>query len=154
MPLNRDVCLRDEVDDAVDDVDVEGATPPPISMGYLLPADVGLPSRISTTMSALLVILGLPSSMFFASTAPAWVLNLSMADRKPGSSDWSGGRTSISRRSFENVIITRRVSSEVLMGRRRIRAEDTADGTEDAKGIIPTGMVASRSKAIERVYVD
>jgi len=112
------------VDDAVDDVELDGPVFEMLSTVYLR-ANVGLLGRKSTSISA--SPLGFPFNMFFASSAPPWDLKRRTADRNPGSSDLSAARISASMNSLDHTTINRSVSSVVLVGRHRIR---TAEGPE------------------------
>jgi hypothetical protein len=61
--------------------------------------------------------------MFFASRAPGWDLKRRIAERNPGSSDFSGDKTSASMKSFDQTTINLKVSSVVFAGSRRMRTE-------------------------------
>lgn len=128
-PLNRDG-WRDEVADEVaeDDADV-GASP----FVYLLPF-WEFPPRISTISSASLDMLDFPSSMLLMFCAPAGVLTLTKALRKPGSSECSAGSTSTSTSSSQKTSIKRMDSFDVLRGKRLMRTE-VVEGAALLKGV-------------------
>lgn len=145
VPLNLEVCLDDVAEEAADEVAVDAPFDTLVSIGYLLFMVEGLEPSISMAISGALGEIDLPSSAFFASSAPAGVLNLTRADRVPESSGCSAGRNSISTRSFEKTSIRRSESSEVLAGRLWITAEDSGAAVGATEKDMPADFVASRS---------
>lgn len=132
--LNRDVCRELTVEEAAEDEAVELV-------------DNAVSARISTIMSASLAMLDLPSSIAFASCAPAGDLKFMIAERNPGSPDCSIGRTSTLISSLDQTAINRSCSSDVFRGSWRMRTDEVPGGDGVVPNGVPIGLVvASRSK--------
>jgi hypothetical protein len=71
-------------------------------------------------------------------------LKRNIAERNPGSSDFSGDDTSASTKSFDQTTINRKVSSVVLRGSRRIRTEHgpEVNAPDDACAVLAPASAA------------
>lgn len=80
----------DVVEDAVDEVDVDGAIAVDPSLRDPRPDEAGLDAGSSTINSAVRERFGLPCSLFCTSCAPAREVKVRTADKKPESSGCVG----------------------------------------------------------------
>jgi hypothetical protein len=94
--------------------------------------------------------------MFLASSAAAYDLNRSTAERNPGSSDFSGDDTSASMNSFDQTTMSRKVSSVVLSGNFLISTEQgpEVNAPDDWGGLVPASAANAFIVVIDNDWYD